>query len=178
MSTSDITVRCANAVMALIKATKPKCVTLSYWIFNEGGKNESAPYLKAPSEDEWGTSDGWIHAYAISQVGWKRAHLGVSKFEDIIPFKLWAFYGWNLGDVTKNSEHVFLQHLADVSDALSAATKFQQTATPNGVPEVKGHDDWQIEDIGVYFMGMNKVHIAQGTINVKFNRLINPIPIT
>src|ERR1051326_5418413 len=184
MSNSDITVRCANALGTLIKETKSKAIVMNRWILALG-LAQSAPELFSPTENEWDAENapatGWHHGYMIGHdAPWTRTALGVSKFQDDIRLKLWAFYGFRDISVlnTHNSEHVFVQHIIDVSDAISASTKFETSNTPNGVQEIKGHDHWQIDDFGTYNFGKHRLHVAQGSIVIHLNRLIVPVSIT
>jgi hypothetical protein len=86
------------------------------------------------------------------------------------------------GDATKNSADIASVHWKDVQNTISAATKLQQASPPvpdpNGVPEVVRHYEWNITEAGVYWMGDNKVHIAQGELVVEARLRINPTPIT
>jgi hypothetical protein len=69
-------------------------------------------------------------------------------------------------------------HFSDVANALSKATKLQQIDDPTGVPEVSSHGEWQRTEEGIYWMGKNKVHIAQGEFDVFARVILNMTPIT
>ncbi len=176
MSQNDIQVRCAKKLAEIIQATKPKARVHPYWILGQGPIGESFPDMLSKTEDEWGTAE-WAHGYVIGFDAFPREKTHNASFKDTERLKLWAFYGFMKGNATKNSAYISSMHWKDVQNALSAATKLQQTSDPNGVPEVSSHGEWQINQAGVYWMGDHKVHIAQGEIEIYAKLLINMTPI-
>ncbi len=167
----DIQVKAKANIAAIIRAVKPKAKVYPYWVIGQG-LEQSVPYFLSSTEDEWGSSP-FLHAYIIGYDDDTRTRTGTASFTDETTYKLWGFYGFKLGNEAKNSEDVFSVHVKQIQNALTAATKLQYTDHPDGVPEVKNHGEWQISSRGVYYMGQQKVHIAQGSITVYPRLIIN-----
>lgn len=184
MSQSDIQVRCAKKLAEIIKTAKPKANVYHYWILGQGALGESFPDMISTVETEWilpekiAPDGGWPHAYVIGYDGFPRDKTHSASFTDTLRFRLWSFYGFAKGTSEKNSSDISSVHWKDVQNAISAATKLQQISDPNGVPEVTKHGEWQINQAGVYWMNNNKVHIAQGELEIYAKLLINMTSIT
>lgn len=183
MAQNDIQVRTAKKLKSIIQAKKPKAKVYHYWIIGQGPIGESFPDMLSNDEDEWGAKyTPWAHGYVIGYDSLPRERNTNAGFKDQSGYRLWAFYGFMKGDENKNSADIAVIHWRDVQDAISAATKLQQVDDevndPNGVPEVIRHFEWQITQAGVYYMGTNKVHIAQGELVVESRVHINPTTIT
>lgn len=175
MADNDVPVQICLKVAEIIQAAKPKARVYPWWILTQG-LGESIPHLLSADEDEWGAPNiPWVHAYMIDQESDTREVLGHPKFTDRPEFRLWAFYGWKIGDATKNSSHVFIKHVKDVQNAISKASKFHTDLGDlgTGVPEVTGHDQWQLERMGTYWFGKQRVHVAQGTLIARANLLLD-----
>jgi len=118
----------------------------------------------------------WAHGYVLGYDAFPRERSTNASFRDYETFRLWGFYGFHKGTADKNSSDIFSVHCKQVQNALTAATKLQQVDDivddPNGVPEVVSHGEWQITETGIYWMGDNKVHIAQGEITVEARVMI------
>lgn len=180
MADNDVAVRTAKKLAAIIKATKPKANVYHWWLLGQGPIGESWPDMLSEAETEWGEDyTPWAHAYVIGYENDARKKRTNVRVTDSTGFRLWAFYGFKKGDADKNSSDIFKIHCKDVQNAITKATRFQQVDDVNGVPEVEQHDEWQITQEGVYWMGEgNKCHIAQGEIVVVSYLTLNPIPIT
>lgn len=174
MADNDLQVQIKSAIKGIIEAVKPKAKVFSRWVIAEG-IGESVPYFMSATETDLGTP--WLHAYILGYDGFLREQVATASFHDTIQFKLWGFYGYKLGTEPVNSDDIFSVHLKDIQNALTKATKFQTVASPNGIPEVRSHGQWQIDKVGIYHMGTTKSHIAQGTIDVYTRLIINPTPI-
>ena len=186
MANNDIQIRAAKKLASIIQAAKPKAKVYHYWILGQGAIGESFPDMLSPLEDEWESENAayvpWAHAYVIGYDAFPREKTTNAGFTDTEVLRLWGFYGFMKGTVDKNSADISSKHWKDVQNAISAATKLQQVddtvSDPDGVPEVTQHGEWQISQAGVYWMGKpNKVHIAQGEIEVYARLRINPTPI-
>jgi hypothetical protein len=183
MSQEDVQVRIAKKIAAIIQAAKSKAKVYHYWILGQGPIGDSFPDVLSELEDEWLSTHGeryvpWAHGYVLGYDEMLREKYTLGGFKDPTGFRLWGFYGFEKGSADKNSSDIFSVHCKGIQNALSAATKLQQVDDPNGVPEVISHGEWQITETGVYWMGDNKVHIAQGEIVVESRLFINPISIT
>ena len=179
----DVQVRVAKKLATIIQAAQPNAKVYHYWILGQGAIGESLPDMLSNAETEWSslspTYVPWAHAYIIGDEEESSEKITNARRRDFMTFKLWGFYGFLKGDASHNSTDVFRKHRTIVKNALTAATKLQDTTDPNGVPEVEKHGEWQISQVGVYWMGDTaKAHIAQGTITVNTSILINPVPIS
>jgi hypothetical protein len=184
---NDIAVRIAKQLAKVIQVAKPKAKVYHYWILGQGPLGESFPDMMSSLEDEWKTSDGkyssWPHAYVIGYDADNRSKIANATTADLHNFRLWGFYGFMKGDASKNSADIARTHWADIQDAISAATKLQIVSgdinEPDGVPEIARHMEWQLDQMGVYWMGKTeKCHIVQGEITFETKQLINPTTIT
>jgi hypothetical protein len=180
---NDVAVRAAKKLAALIQAAKPKAKVFHYWVLGQGPIGESWPDIQSPLEDEWEDLNEkyvpWAHAYIIGYDANNRTKVSNASFADMENLRLWGFYGYLKGTPEKNSADIARTHWADVQDAISAATKLQTVGNPNGVPEIEKHLEWQIDQMGVYWMGdKEKCHIAQGELSLQIKQVINPISIT
>lgn len=187
MASNDVAVRAAKKLASIIQATKPKAKVYHWWLIGQGALGESWPDIQSPLEDEWASVDPryvpWAHAYIIGYDASNRTKVTNAKIMDLENFRLWGFYGFFKGTPEKNSADIARMHWADVQNAITAATKLQQVddivADPDGVPEIDKHMEWQIDQMGVYWMGKeNKCHIAQGDLTIQTKQLINPTTIT
>jgi hypothetical protein len=174
---TDIQVRAAKALAAIVQATKPNAKVFHYWIIGQGPIGESFPDILSPAETEL-SSGGWPHGYVIGYDSLLREQYANAGFKDPIGFRLWGFYGFLKGNADKNSSDIFSIHCKEIQNALTAASKLQTASNPDGVKEVVRHEGWQITTTGIYWMDKNKVHIAQGEIIVESRLVINPLTTT
>jgi hypothetical protein len=177
-SQDDVQVRCAKRLAEIITGIHPTANVFHYWILGQGPIGESFPDVVSSTETEFSLEEGgWPHAYVLGYDAFPREKVANASFKDTLRFRLWGFYGFEKGTATKNSADIASVNWKKVQNGLSAATKFQQTGSPNGVPEVTSHGEWQITEAGVFWMGDHKVHIAQGEIEVYAKLIINMLPI-
>lgn len=176
---TDVEVRVAKKLAQIIQAAKPKAKVFHWWVIGQGPIGESFPDVQSELEDEWGaTYIPWPHAYVIGYDQASRQKKAINTaFRDIETYRLWGFYGFMKGDENKNSADIARIHWKEVQNAITKATKMQQTSDPNGVPEAEQHGEWQIEKMGIYWMGTVPVHIAQGELAVSSRIILNPMPI-
>lgn len=179
--TTDIQVRTAKFMAAVIKAAVPKANVYHYWILGQGPIGESWPDMLSEDEDDWEELNNayrpWAHAYVIGFEEEPCQRTTNYRRKDTTTFRLWGFYGFMKGTVDKNSHDIALVHWHEIKNALSAALCFQSAANPSGVSEVSKHNEWQITQAGVYWMGDNKCHIAQGTIEVESSVVVPQVAI-
>jgi hypothetical protein len=176
--TETIVVDVAKKLAEVIKAAKPKANVFHYWILGQGPIGESWTDVISPLEDEWAPQyPTWAHAYVIGDEEDTRIKISNARVRDGITFRLWGFYGFLKGTSDRNSNDVWRVHYKQVQNAITKATRLQTQTSPQGVTLIDKHDEWQINQNGVYWMGQNKCHIVQGTITVHPSFALNPTPI-
>ena len=174
----EIVVQAAKKLAAVIKQAKPKANVFHHWVLGQGPIGESWPDVVSKDENEWSPKySEWAHAYVIGDEEDGRQKITNAKVRDAITFRVWGFYGFLKGDATKNSNDVWRVHYKQVQNAITKATRLQSNSDTQGVRLVDKHDEWQINQNGVYWMGDHKCHIAQGTITIYPSFVLTPTPI-
>ena len=161
---TDLEIR--NGILSTIESATGDAVLLNRWVLALG-LGESIPYLK--------NSSGKIHGYMVSRsgIGSRVDGVGSKKYIITQPYKLWGFKGFKLGQTSgldeldelelRNSEDEFS---LEVDAVLMEIMKAPRLAWDDLDYNFVKHENWQIEDIDVFDFGNEKVHVAQGTLEI------------